>query len=88
MGDTTISKLVPDDQQLLPKLPVQPDDMMIFSDPNIVLQPPLSSVFNTKPNKSNKGAPKSIEKIYVNQTILKDKMNNIRNIFIYNIPAG
>ncbi|GBB83451.1 hypothetical protein RclHR1_10180003 [Rhizophagus clarus] len=83
-----ITKLVSDDHQSLQNLPVDPDAMQIFHDADTVLPPPFLSTTDTKPNKSKKAAPKSIEKVYVNQIIPNDKMNNVRNIFIYDVPAS
>ncbi|GES73949.1 hypothetical protein RCL_jg4359.t1 [Rhizophagus clarus] len=59
-----------------------------FSDADIILPPPSLSTSNTKPNKSKKAASKSIEKVYINQIILNDKMNNVRDIFVYDISAA
>ncbi|GES89855.1 hypothetical protein GLOIN_2v1765605 [Rhizophagus clarus] len=59
-----------------------------FPDADTVLLPPSLSTIDAKPNKSKKAAPKSIEKVYINQIILNDKMNNIRDIFVYEIPVG
>ncbi|GES88781.1 hypothetical protein GLOIN_2v1662849 [Rhizophagus clarus] len=62
--------------------------MQIFPDTNTVLSPPSNGIHDAKPNKSKKIAPKSIEKVYINQIIPDDKMNNVRDIFIYDVPAG
>ncbi|GET00613.1 hypothetical protein GLOIN_2v1790075 [Rhizophagus clarus] len=83
-----ITKSVPDDQQSLPNLPVDSDAMQIFPDADTVLPSPSLSTTTAKPNKSKKAMPKSIEKVCVNQIIPNDKMNNIRDIFVYNVPAG
>ncbi|GBC00899.1 hypothetical protein RclHR1_00400013 [Rhizophagus clarus] len=72
----TIPKSVPDDHQSLQNPPVDPDVMQIFSDADTVLPPPSLSTIDAKPNKSKKAATKSIEKVYVNQLIPNDKMNN------------
>ncbi|GES96644.1 hypothetical protein RCL_jg14662.t1 [Rhizophagus clarus] len=62
--------------------------MQIFPDTDTVLLPPFLSMSDTKPNKSKRAASKSIEKVYVNQIISNDKMDNIKDIFIYDISAG
>ncbi|GES86795.1 hypothetical protein RCL_jg20715.t1 [Rhizophagus clarus] len=84
----TIPKSVPDDHQSLQNPPVDPDVMQIFSDADTVLPPPSLSTIDAKPNKSKKAATKSIEKVYVNQLIPNDKMNNVRNIFVYDVLAS
>ncbi|GES91310.1 hypothetical protein RCL_jg2424.t1 [Rhizophagus clarus] len=84
----TIFKSVPDDQQSLQNLPVNPDAIQIFPDINTVLPSSFLSISDAKPNKSKKAALKSIEKVYVNQIIPNDKMNNVRNIFMYDVSAG
>ncbi|GES86661.1 hypothetical protein RCL_jg20601.t1 [Rhizophagus clarus] len=81
----TIFKSVSDDQQ---NLPVNPNDMQIFPDTDTVLLPSSFSTLDAKLNKLKKVAPKSIEKVYINQIIPNDKMNNVRDIFVYDIPAG
>ncbi|GES98372.1 hypothetical protein GLOIN_2v1676095 [Rhizophagus clarus] len=83
----TTFKSVPDDQQSLQNLPVNPNNMQIFPDADTIIPPLSLSTPNAKPNKSKKAALKSIEKIYVNQIIPNDKMNNVRNIFVYDVPA-
>ncbi|GBB96718.1 hypothetical protein RclHR1_02810036 [Rhizophagus clarus] len=62
--------------------------MQIFPDADTVLPPFFLSTPDAKPNKFKKAAPKSIEKVYVNQIIPNDKKNNIRDIFVYDISAG
>ncbi|GES73101.1 hypothetical protein GLOIN_2v1700277 [Rhizophagus clarus] len=62
--------------------------MQIFPDTDTVLLPPSNGTHDAKLNKSKKAAPKSIEKVYVNQIISDDKMNNVRDIFVYDCPAG
>ncbi|GES84271.1 hypothetical protein RCL_jg6899.t1 [Rhizophagus clarus] len=62
--------------------------LRIFPNTSTVQPPPFLSILDAKPNKSKKAAPKSIEKVYVNQIILDNKKNNIRDIFIYDVPAG
>ncbi|GES89229.1 hypothetical protein RCL_jg17157.t1 [Rhizophagus clarus] len=84
----TSFKSVPDDQQSLKNLPVNPDDIQVFPDLDTVSQISSLSILNAKLNKSKKAAPKSIEKVYVNQIILNDKMNNVRDIFVYDIFTG
>ncbi|GES92546.1 hypothetical protein RCL_jg28875.t1 [Rhizophagus clarus] len=76
----TISKSVSANQQSLQNPPVNPDAMQIFPDADTVLLPPSNGIHDAKPNKSKKAATKSIEKVYVNQIIPDDKMNNVRDI--------
>ncbi|GBB88709.1 hypothetical protein RclHR1_15280003 [Rhizophagus clarus] len=83
----TIFKSVSADQQSLQNLPVSPDAMLIFPDADTVLPLPSNGTQDAKPNKSKKAASKSIEKVYINQIILDDKMNNVRDI-LYDVPAG
>ncbi|GBB83274.1 hypothetical protein RclHR1_01000030 [Rhizophagus clarus] len=84
--EDTVSDGISRADQNLP--PAGPDTMQIFPDTDTVLPPPSLSTPDTKPNKSKKVTPKSIEKVYVNQIILNDKMNNVRDIFVYDVPAG
>ncbi|GBB88307.1 hypothetical protein RclHR1_14880001, partial [Rhizophagus clarus] len=54
----------------------------------IPLQPSGSS--NTTPNdkKKKKVTDKSVEKIFVNANIPDEKVNNIRDIFVYDVPSS
>ncbi|GBC04309.1 hypothetical protein RclHR1_05600009 [Rhizophagus clarus] len=81
----TISKSVSANQQSLQNPPVNPDAMQIFPDADTVLLPPSNGIHDAKPNKSKKAATKSIEKVYVNQIIPDDKMNNFR-LYLNDLP--
>ncbi|GBB84671.1 hypothetical protein RclHR1_11240001 [Rhizophagus clarus] len=83
-----IFKSVSVDQQSHQNLPVNPDAMQIFLDTDTILPPPSNGTHDAKPNKSKKATLKSIEKVYVNQIIPNDKMNNFKDIFVYDVPAS
>ncbi|GBB93510.1 hypothetical protein RclHR1_21850001 [Rhizophagus clarus] len=57
-------------------------------DTTIPSQPSGSSNTTTKDKKKKKITAKSVEKIFVNTNIPDEKVNNIRDIFVYDIPSS
>ncbi|GBB95978.1 hypothetical protein RclHR1_26580002 [Rhizophagus clarus] len=57
-------------------------------DTTIPSQPSSSSNTTAKSNKKQKVTDKSVDKIFVNTNIPDDKVNNIRDIFVYDVPSS
>ncbi|GBB97387.1 hypothetical protein RclHR1_29830002 [Rhizophagus clarus] len=57
-------------------------------DTTIPPQPSGSSDTTSKPKKKKKVTEKSVEKIFVDTNIPDENVNNIRDIFVYDIPSS
>ncbi|GBB86924.1 hypothetical protein RclHR1_13370010 [Rhizophagus clarus] len=60
----------------------------INDDTPIPLQPSGSSNTTPKDKKKKKVTDKSVEKIFVDTNIPDEKVNNIRDIFVYDVPSS